>query len=102
MASDARWLASFVERGRGWLFRSPDPNLALAIPLTEGERLHSIGVRFPLEIAYCDASGKVLHTLTLPPFRIAPAVAGAVVAWEWVAGKREGITVMVGETLQCD
>ncbi|WP_309717297.1 hypothetical protein [Armatimonas sp.] len=100
VANEARWLASFVERGRGWLARSPDPNLALGIPLSEGERLHSIGMHFPLEIAYCDAAGKVLRIVTLPPFRIAPAVAGAVVAWELVPGKLEGITV--GERLLCD
>ena len=100
VAREAYWLESFCERGRGWLFHAPDPNLALAIPLALGERLHSIGLRFALDIAYCDASGKVLHILTLPAFRIAPAVPGAVVAWELMAGTLEGVAV--GETLLCD
>ena len=100
LASDARWLVHFWERGQGWLWRKPNPNLALGIPLNEGERLHSLGMGFPLEIAYCNAAGKVLHIITLPPLRIAPAVAGAVVAWELVAGGLEGVDV--GETLLCD
>ena len=100
LATEARWLVHFWERGRGWLWRKPDPTLALGIPLSEGERLHSLGLRFPLDIAYCDASGRVLRVLKLPPLRIAPAVPGATIAWELVAGAREGLEV--GEVLVCD
>jgi uncharacterized membrane protein (UPF0127 family) len=100
LATDARWLAHFWERGRGWLARKPDPNLALGIPLAAGERLHALGMHFALDIAYCDSENRVLQVLTLSPFRIAPAVPGAVLAWELLAGKLAG--VQVGESLQCD
>ncbi|WP_395143461.1 hypothetical protein [Armatimonas sp.] len=100
LATDARWLGSFWARGRGWLARPSDPTVALGIPLTEGERLHTIGMRFALTLAYCDSQGCVLCVLTLPPFRIAPRVPGATVAWELVAGGLEGVAV--GETLACD
>nr|WP_309698138.1 hypothetical protein [Armatimonas sp.] len=100
LAPEARWLGSFWARGRGWLVRPPDPTVALGIPLTEGERLHTIGMRFVLTIAYCDSHGTVLCVLTLPPFRIAPRVPGATVVWELVAGGLEGVAV--GDTLACD
>ncbi len=100
LAPKTRWLVSFWERGRGWLWRTPDPTLALGIPLTEGERLHSFGMGFALDIAYCDALGRVLCVVNLPPHRIAPAVPGAIVAWELLAGALEGLEV--GEVLVCD
>ena len=100
LATDARWLAHFWERGRGWLARKPDPNLALGIPLTEGERLHSLGMRFALDIAYCDSEGRVLALCTLAPFQIAPAVPHAAVAWELLAGQLAGLSR--GERLRCD
>ena len=100
LAQETHWLASFWERGRGWLGRNPDPAVALGIPLCEGERLHTLGMRFPLAIAYCDSEGQVLQVLTIPPYRIAPRVPRAAIAWELVAGGLEGVTV--GETLACD
>lgn len=100
LATDARWLAHFWERGRGWLGRKPDPSLALGIPLTEGERLHSLGMRFALDIAYCDSEGRVLALCTLGPFQIAPTVPRAVVAWELLAGQLAGLRL--GERLRCD
>ena len=100
LATDAHWLAGFWAHGRGWLARPPDPALALGIPLTAHERLHSLGMRFSLDIAYCDRAGRILRVLTLRPFQIAPRVPGAALAWEMLAGALEGIAV--GETLQCD
>lgn len=99
LAADARHLTGFFERGRGWLGRVPDPNLALAIPLSEGERLHSLGMRVPLDVAYCAADGRIIQVLTLPPWRIAPAVPGARLAWELLGGRLDGVAV--GEVLRC-
>lgn len=99
LAREARWLAHFWERGRGWIARPANPQLALAVPLVEGERIHTFGVRFPLDLAYCDAAGLVLHRATLAPRRIGPCVPGAVVVWELTAGSLSG--VLIGEVLTC-
>lgn len=100
MAADAHWLAQFWQRGRGWIGRSANRQLALAIPVVEGERIHTFGVGFPLDLAFCDATGQVLHRATLQPSRVGPAVRGAVVVWELVAGGLDSITV--GESLVWD
>lgn len=71
--------------------------MALGIPLTEGERIHSLGVRFPLELAYCDVAGRVLQVRSLAPNRLAPPVPGARVVWELVMGGLDGVAL--GEVL---
>ena len=54
----------------------------------------------PAGLQEIDAAGRVLHRATLTPGHIGPSVPGAVVVWELVAGRLDGITV--GETLVWD
>lgn len=86
VAPEALWLSHFWQRGLGWIGKAHRPELALGIPLTEGERVHTVGVRFALELAFCDSTGRVLRVLTLAPNRLGPSVLGACVVWEWPAG----------------
>lgn len=97
LAREARWLALFWERGLGWIGRAQQLDLALGIPLAPKERVHTLGVAFSLDLAYCDERGRVVHLETLSPARIGPAIAEATVVWELVAGALAGVTV--GETL---
>jgi uncharacterized membrane protein (UPF0127 family) len=41
---------------------------ALLLPNTRS--VHTIGMRFPIDVAFCDADLKVLRVLTLQPWRI--------------------------------
>jgi uncharacterized membrane protein (UPF0127 family) len=84
-----------AERRRGLLGRD-DIEGALLLP--RARQVHTVGMRFPLDVIWCDRAGIVLRTATLVPNRISPivwrsatvveAAAGAVAAWEVRPGDR--------------
>jgi uncharacterized membrane protein (UPF0127 family) len=58
--------------------------------------VHTIGMRFPIDVAFCDRDGRVLHRTTLRPWRMSRLVwrsrfaieaeAGAFERWRLAAG----------------
>jgi len=60
--------------------------------------VHTVRMRFPIDVAFCDAEGLVLRTVTLAPWRVSPWVrrsafvvearAGAFDRWRLRAGDR--------------
>ncbi|MBC8101126.1 MAG: DUF192 domain-containing protein [Cytophagales bacterium] len=82
--------------------RSLPDDYALAIP--HCDRVHTFGVRFPIDVVYCDRKGRVLRVVaSLPPGRLAPRARGAWVAWEAgagvFAGRSGGAGVRIGQRL---
>ena len=100
--SSARWLlrdgsvlattevaASYAERMRGLLGRSGFEG-ALFLPRTRA--VHSLGMRFALDVAFLDRDLRVLSVIVLPPWRftlprprarcVLEAEAGAFERWE--------------------
>jgi len=70
-----------------------------ALGLVGCDQIHTFGVRFSLDVAYCDREGKVLLAIRdLPPNRIAPRARGAAIVWEMPAGTLDGC-VQPGESL---
>ncbi len=86
-------------RRRGLIGRR---DLEGALVLRPCRHVHSLGMRFALDVACCDGSGVVLRTCTLAPWRVAPLVwrtafvveakAGAFERWRLVAGDRLEVT----------
>ena len=55
------------ERMRGLLGRDRIDGAMLIRP---GKSVHSFGMRFPLDVAFCDRNMVVLRTVSLPPNRL--------------------------------
>jgi len=88
-------------RARGLLGRDGVDGLdglegALLLPHTRS--VHSLGMRFPIDVAYCDGDLTVIRTFRLAPHRLArpsagvrqviEAEAGAFARWNLVVGDR--------------
>lgn len=41
-----------------------------ALLLTKARSVHTIGMRFPIDVAFCDADLRVLRTVTMPRHRL--------------------------------
>ncbi len=69
-----------------------------AFVLRPCRNVHTAGMRFPIDVAFCAADGTVLRTTTLAPWRISPVVrrsafvieaeAGAFDRWRLARGDR--------------
>jgi uncharacterized membrane protein (UPF0127 family) len=58
---------SFLSRGRGLLGRD---GLEGALLLDPARSVHSLGMRFPIDVAFCDRTLVVVDTVHLPPHRL--------------------------------
>jgi uncharacterized membrane protein (UPF0127 family) len=82
-------------RRRGLLGRD---GIEGAFVLRPCRHVHTARMRFPLDVAFCDAEGVVVRTVTLVPWRLSPYVhkaafvieaqAGAFDRWQLRAGDR--------------
>jgi uncharacterized membrane protein (UPF0127 family) len=91
-------------RGRtvGLLGRDRD-SMTGALVFRPCRQVHTFGMRFPIDVAFCDRDGVVLRTCTVAPWRVTrvvwrsglviEAAAGALERW----GLRPGDTVEVRE-----
>lgn len=61
--------------------------------------MHTFGLKFPIDAVFCDANGKVLKVMTLPPNRISPPVWGTKLVWESVTPMLSH-DVKIGDTLR--
>jgi uncharacterized membrane protein (UPF0127 family) len=69
-----------------------------ALVLRPCRHVHTAGMRFAIDVAFCDAEGVVLRTVSLAPWRLSPVVrraafvieaeAGAFERWRLAAGDR--------------
>ncbi|MFN8028322.1 MAG: DUF192 domain-containing protein [Acidimicrobiia bacterium] len=84
-------------RRRGLLGRS---DLDGALVLRPCRNVHTCGMRFPIDAAFCDASGRVLHTSTLRPWRISRVVLHAAFVVEARAGSFDRWALRPGDHLE--
>jgi uncharacterized protein len=98
VASDVRWARSASERARGLIgVNRLAPGAAMVFE--PARQIHTFGMRFPLDVVFCDRSWKVLHVVrSMPPRRVTRPVWRARVAVELAAGSLPP-EVTVGETL---
>lgn len=76
---------SRLERGRGLLLR-PRPDVHTAFLLRDCAAVHTIGMTYPLDVVFADASGRILRIVPgLRPCRMVRQ-RGAKQVWEFSAG----------------
>jgi uncharacterized protein len=63
-------------------------------------QVHTFGMRFPIDVAFCDRQGFVLHVSTLEPRRISRPVPRAYFAIEARAGFMEHWSVAPGDIVE--
>ena len=71
-----------------------------ALVLRPCRNVHTLGMRFAIDVAFCDASGRVLHTSTLRPWRISRIVPRAAFVVEARAGSFDRWALRPGDLLE--
>jgi uncharacterized membrane protein (UPF0127 family) len=88
--------ASLRDRTRGLLGRD---GLAGAMLLRPARSVHTVRMRFAIDVAFCDGDLRVLRTMTMRPNRIARTVWKARCVIEAEAGAFETWSLTVGDQL---
>ena len=86
-----RWARTPRERARGLLGGPPlEPGEVLVIE--PARQVHTFGMRYPIDVCFCDRDWRVLHVVTsLRPRRITRVVPRGRYALEAPAGALEGL-----------
>jgi hypothetical protein len=95
--ASAELATSHVDRGRGLLGRD---GVAGAFVLDRTRWVHTIGMKFAIDVAHLDANGVVLRTSTMARNRIGMYVHGAARVVEAEAGAFERWGVKVGDVVE--
>jgi uncharacterized membrane protein (UPF0127 family) len=103
LVSDARVLASAevattrAARRRGLLGRD---NLEGALVITPCRAVHTLGMKFPIDVAYVDADGVVVKTMQMPRHRLGLPVPKARLVIEARAGAFSRWGLRVGDVVE--
>ena len=84
-------------RRRGLLGRDGIDGVLVLRPC---RHLHTFRMRFAIDVAFCDVSGLVLRTCSLPPGRVSPVVWRAAFAIEAGAGAFERWRLASGDRVE--
>jgi len=84
-------------RRRGLLGR---PGIDGAFVLRPCRQVHTVGMRFAIDVAFCDRDGTVLHLTTLRPGRVSRPVLRAAWAIEAEAGAFGRWGLAVGDVVE--
>ena len=84
-------------RARGLLGRDGIDGVLVLRPC---RNVHTFGMRFAIDVCFCDAHGTVLRMCTLPPRRVSPLVWRAAFALEAEAGAFARWGVAPGDVLE--
>ena len=71
-----------------------------ALLLRPARSVHTIGMRFAIDVAHLDDGCRVLHVTTMPPWRVGRPVRGARAVVEAEAGSFERWGLAVGDVLE--
>ena len=83
------------------LLRARDPSeVTGAFVLRRCRQIHTLGMRFPIDVAFCDRDGVVLRTVTVPPWRVTRVVWRAGFVVEAAAGSFERWQLRPGDTVE--
>jgi uncharacterized membrane protein (UPF0127 family) len=99
LARRARVASSFFERTIGLLATK-------TLPAGDGRWLfpcrsiHTLLMRYPIDVIFLDRTGVVLYQRTLPPWRLSRWVGGANGAVELPVGTLEGTRTRVGDRIE--
>lgn len=84
-------------RARGLLGRDGIDGVMVLRPC---RNVHTFGMRFPIDVAFCDRDGRVLRASCLVPRRISPLVLRAAYALEAEAGAFDRWNLHVGDHVE--
>lgn len=87
----------FGARSRGLLGRD---GLDGALLLKPARSVHTVGMRFPIDVAFCDGDLKVVATITMRPFRLSRPRLKARCILEAEAGAFERWSLRPGDQLE--
>ena len=87
------------ERTAGLLGRDPG-SVTGALVLRPCRQVHTLGMRFPIDVAFCDREGVVLRTVTVPPWRVTRVVWRSGFVVEAAAGSFERWHLRAGDTIE--
>jgi uncharacterized membrane protein (UPF0127 family) len=87
------------ERTRGLLGRDQEA-VTGALVLRPCRQVHTVGMRFPIDVAFCDRHGVVLRTLTVVPWRVTRVVWRAGFVVEATAGSFDRWQLRPGDTVE--
>ena len=85
------------DRRRGLLGRE---SIDGALVLQPCRHVHTIGMRFAIDVAFCDADGLVVRTASLRPWRLAPIVPRARFVIEAQAGAFDRWSLHAGDIVE--
>jgi uncharacterized membrane protein (UPF0127 family) len=88
---------SSLSRRRGLLGRD---SFAGALVLRPCRNVHTARMRFSIDVAFCDAEGILLRTVTLLPWRLSPVVRRSAFVVEAEAGAFDRWGLRVGDRLE--
>ncbi len=89
--------SSFLERLRGLLAR-PRLNDTEALLISPCNDVHTVGMRYSIDVVFCNKEGEIIKTTTLAPFRFAVCREAACVI-ECAAGDAIKHGFKLGETV---
>lgn len=100
LASKVKWAGTSESRRRGLIGRAAlRRNEGMYIVPTQW--IHMIGMRFPIDVAFVDSFGRVVHVRhRLKPYRVSRPVWGAEGALELPAGKLRETGTDVGDIIE--
>jgi uncharacterized membrane protein (UPF0127 family) len=90
----AQLAATRRERARGLLGRRGYDG---ALVFRKVRQVHTVGMRFTIDVAFCDGQGRVLRTVTMRPWRISRLVPRSKLVIEAEAGAFERWGLRVGD-----
>src|SRR5262245_17422558 len=85
------------DRRRGLIGRTDFEGVLVIRPCRQ---VHTFGMRFPLDVAFCDRYGFVLHTATLAPRRVSRPVWRSYFAIEAAAGAFDRWGLHMGDVVE--
>jgi uncharacterized protein len=89
--------ASPRRRARGLMGREDVEGVLVLRPCRQ---VHTFGMRFPIDVAFCDGAGIVLHLSTLPPRRVSRPVWHSSFVIEARAGSFERWKLQAGDVVE--
>jgi uncharacterized protein len=88
------------ERGQGLLGRDGAGEVTGALILRPCRQIHTLGMRFPIDVAFCDRHGLVLWTGTIAPWRVTRVVWRSGFVVEAAAGAFDRWQLRPGDTVE--
>jgi uncharacterized membrane protein (UPF0127 family) len=98
VADDVTWATTFRARRRGVLRRAR-LGAREAFVISPCRQVHTFGVRYPLDVVFCDRDMRVLHVETLAPRRVSRRVPGALCCVELLGGRALATGLVPGSLL---